>query len=259
MKMTKEMYHKCLNEDMIPFHLMDEDVKCMLNSYDIEYRGSNNIEYLSFGQWKSCFREPGFFPNDIYRITPNSPNIEIIEIINSANTLITRCFNVDKKIFADLDKDVRDKLQEWLNKHGKDAIEEISLVDGEWGIISDIFTASSNYYNLNFNKGRIFRLSKEFYDKIIKEKNKTSNTPINAKTLLRVPIIVAGCGVYACSLPSKTEYNNYTRITYFLCNAICHKDFYRIEYETNTGDTLYSTSIDLQLGTPVFVEYKIEN
>lgn len=252
MKMTKEMFEKCFNEDKIVFDLMDEDVKDTLRAYDIENQG-RNIEYLSFGQWRSC--NPSFFPNDVYRINPMSPNIEIID---SAKTLITRCLNIDKKIFADLDKDVQDELQQWLNKYGKDAIEVISLEDGEWWTVSDIFVASSTYYKLNFNKGRIFRISKEFYDKIGKEEHKVSNTPIDAKTLLKVPITVDDSGVYTCSLPSETGYNKLTGIEYDLCTAVCHKDFYKIEYETNSGNSVYSTSIDPRLGTPVSIEYKTQ-
>jgi hypothetical protein len=249
MKIPEEMFKKCLNIDKIVFHLMDEDVKNMLITYSRE-RGGRCIDYYDndYNQkWIPCYCI--FSPNIAYRINP-----EIA--YNDVDTLLNRCFNPDKKMFADLDNDVQDELQRWMDKYGNTSLEIIDAVNGKWYNVSYL----RNIDNFDNQRGRIFRLSKEFYDKI--SKKEIVDKPTADKTafiLLNVPISKSKSGIYVCSIPDLTKCNMVSYSKYFLSTAICHKDFCKIEYETKKGNSIYSTSIDFQLGTPVFIVYKIKN
>lgn len=64
--MTKEMYKKCLNEDMVIFGKLPKDVKAEINR-------SRNVNILNFdGKWE-FLENPMWRFDSVYRIDPSTP------------------------------------------------------------------------------------------------------------------------------------------------------------------------------------------
>lgn len=158
--MTEEMFEKCLNETHIEFGFLSPDVQRALRDH------SNYVQVFVGKIWLNC-RNAAFFSIVEYRIDPDVKSFVVIEDKKSLKLkVLEKCKNKELQIFAHMDKEVQEMINECEKKYGSKSLEVIGQCDGKWCNVSSLLLIDDMVGKFS---GRIFRISEEYIEKIKKD------------------------------------------------------------------------------------------